>query len=316
MDLDLDLDLDLELESSPPYTLVHDHDLIDSCDHSSGDTQHHHHHSLWLSQLKSMATTPQDDAFHHASSLVTQFRSSKCWLSLSPSSDSTLCLSQLNSMATQEGLFFHHAVSFVTQFRASKYRLSLSPSHSAMKRLCSLPNSRKGEHPLNMQKRDFANPIKVVPPKSSSHNRGLGYLSKSQRKNVSVDPPLKKQKLCNTNLDIESSTCSIGTGSNELERGTVFVSEQRQSRFIGLGGGLRADIDRTSSAKSTGNLDKSKGLSSAVDANSNVGGQHNLAASSRKATMSAAKSVDVGSSKSRFENPMLKHFYGTVNMAV
>lgn len=225
-------------------------------------------------------------------------------------------------MATQEGLFFDHAVSIVTQFRASKYRLSLSPSpsDSAMKHLGSPPNSRKGEHPLKMPQRDFANPIKVVPSKSSSQKRGLGYSSKSQRKNVSVDPPLKKQKLCKTILDIESSTCNIGTGSNELERGTVFVlsdSEQRQSRFIGLRGGLRADIARTSSAtKSTGNLDKSKGLSLAVDANSNVAGQHKLAASSRKATMRAAKSMDVGSSKSHFENPMLKHVYETLNMAV
>lgn len=266
----------------------------------------------------------QDDAglfFDQAISLVTQFRSSKCWLSLSPS-DSSLWLSQLKSMATQEGLFFNHAVSIVTQFRATKYRLSLSPSpsDSAMKRLGSPPNSRKGEHPLKMPQRDFANPIKVVPSKSSSQKRGLGYSSKSQRKNVSVDPPLKKQKLCNTILDIESSTCNIGIGSNELERGTVFVlsdSEQRQSRFIGLRGGLRADIARISSAtKSKGNLDKSEGLSSAVDANSNVAGQHNLAASSRKATMRAAKSMDVGSSKSRFENPMLKHVYETVNMAV
>ncbi|KAG5538179.1 hypothetical protein RHGRI_018932 [Rhododendron griersonianum] len=174
----------------------------------------------------------QDDAglsFDQAISLVTQFRSSKCWLSLSPS-DSSLWLSQLKSMATQEGLFFDHAVSIVTQFRASKYRLSLSPSpsDSAMKHLGSPPNSRKG-----------------------------------------------------------------------------------------LRGGLRADIARTSSAtKSTGNLDKSKGLSLAVDANSNVAGQHNRAASSRKATMRAAKSMDVGSSKSRFENPMLKHVYETLNMAV
>lgn len=296
------------MESSPASPdAATDYDHFADSDYYSSQTKHD---GLWLAQLKSMATQ-EGLLLDHSISVVTQFRSSKFWVS-------SLCLSQLKSMATQQSLSFNHAVCVVTQFRAPIYR---SPSPTEI-----TPESRKCEHFLKMPKRDFANPINVVPSKSSSDQRGLASLSKYKGKKVLADPPLKKQKHCNSNLDIiESSMCNIESGLNELERVSVFVvsdsESERLSKFIGLNTGLTADIASSISwaTKSTGNLDKSNGLSSFVDANgirSNVAGQHNLAASTCKATINVAKSKDVGSSKSRFENPTLKHVYDTVNMSL
>ncbi|KAH7851722.1 hypothetical protein Vadar_015735 [Vaccinium darrowii] len=299
------------MESSPasPDAATDDDgdDHLTDFDYYSSHTKHDGH---WLAQLKSMATQ-EGLLLDHSISVVTQFRSSKFWVS-------SLCLSQLKSMATQQALSFNHAVCVVTQFRASIYR---SPAPMEI-----TPESRKREHSLKMPKRDFADPSNIVPSKSSSDQRGLASLSKSKGKQVLADPPLKKQKHCNTNLDIiESSMCNIGSGLNELERVSVFVvsdsESERLSRFIGLNRGLTADISSSISlaTKSTGNLDKSNGPSSFVDANgnrSNVAGQHNLAASTCKATINVAKSKDVGSSKSCFENPTLKHVYDTVNMGL
>ncbi|GFY93534.1 hypothetical protein Acr_08g0019300 [Actinidia rufa] len=177
----------------------------------------------------------------------------------------SLWLSQLKSMARQEGVF-DHAISIITGFRASQYRHSLSPS-----------------------------PMEIL---------DLGPSSKPKRKNVSNRSPLKKHKHCQNNLALQSSKNKMGGGLDETGGVSAIVlsdsDEENHCRVIGTlkgvsfkePGRLRDDVG--GSSRNTENHDKSKGVRSSVGANSSVAGQLKRAASTSKATISLAVSGAVG----------------------